>query len=292
MNALRRILLCVVMAAQLAWLGYDYVLYTDELEQAPRILVEQKSSFNGSLEWMILSLADENPVLGKSLWWGDDWLQVTSDQSNAATDALVFSPRPDPGEAVTGAYRIQVPCSRHFRTKVIDADGFRRPDVVALWSRGEEGVWRFRLEAAGSSEDVLREGECRTWARMTLKDIARGDDGALYVRFNVVPYFHSLRAAQRGVQVSSYPAAGKLKQVYRECEKRDHRPQVTLELALRKNKPLVITQVYFDGMPLREALERMKQGRYPQPEAQHKKVRAGASSSLTNASGCDRLGLL
>lgn len=270
MNAFRHILLCVVVAAQLAWLGYDYVLYTDELEQAPRILVEQKSSFNGSPEWVTLSLAAENPVLGKSLWWGDDWQQTTSAQSSAAADAQVFSPRPEPGEDVTGAYRIQVPRSRHFRTKMVDADGFRCPDVVALWSRGEEGVWRFRLEAAGSSEDVLREGECRTWARMRIKDTARGDDGALYVRFNVLPYFHSLSAAQRGMQVPSYPAAAKVEQVYRECEKTEHRPRVTLELALRRNKPFVITQVYFDGVPMREALELMKQGRYPQPEAQHK----------------------
>ena len=148
-------LVFLVLLAQLSYLVFALCKANHDLAVAPRIIVHTEPNRLSYLffksDEIALNKADETR-LGRSLWWDSKpWITAHKKAHREYNDTehpdCVSRPIPDEKE-VQGSIELR-PDSRSIELSVI-------------WRRGENGLWNYRLEAPGSSEDVLHEGELRS----------------------------------------------------------------------------------------------------------------------------------
>ena len=124
--------------------------------------------------------------------------------------------------------------------------------LSVIWRRGEDGLWSYRLEAPGSSEDVLREGELRSpkvrcWPTSWYSA----------VRVDLLDYdTYDMTANDRNI-LETWKANHE-----REAETLQ-RNGVTVEVALREKAQPMVTRIFLNGIPLQKALKMMKNDTFP-----------------------------
>lgn len=282
---IRSCILAVIVLAQLGWITYNYVQCSNELEKAPRIVMPSVDARSRSYSYysdfsvgsVQVSLYNENPVLGKSFWWSNEWTEEGPEtpwyRDALLKEAVAFTPRPEPGADVQGARKIGPKDDRgYWSIRTMQDKEFKKRCYSVIWTKDEaSNQWRYRLEVPGSSEDVLREGELRTYGVLRDKNVLRSDNNDTYVCLEMGLFYHpSMPWYSASV---SYTMNRDMRRVYREwcsrhdLDKRDARlPKVEIEVALRENKPAVATDIKIDGMSLTEAIALMDKDEFPVPE--------------------------
>ena len=237
-------LVFLVLLAQLAYLVFALCRANHDLAVAPRIIVHLEpcrlTSLSLELNEIPLNKADE-PRLGRSLWWNSEpWITAykKAHQNHDDTEPPDCVSRPVPNEKeVQGSIELK-PDSGSIGLSVV-------------WRRGENGLWSYRLEAPGSSEDVLREGELRSpkvqWHPNSRKCTIDG-----YTLHCVYRITENNRNILRTWEANHEQESEPLK-----------RNGVTIEVALREKAQPTITQIFLNGIPLQEALQMMKTDTFP-----------------------------
>lgn len=273
----RTFLLFLIILAQIGWIAYLYVYRSQELATAPSICVRASLE---PLHREPLGLyphkyeLKDSPLFGKSLWWdAESWV----DLEDGAEPPTGLSQRPDPGDAVKGSLKLTPPVS--YNDSIL---------LSAIWTKGEDGIWNFRLEAPGSSEDVLREGELRTEAALWKTDRyirIQCDDQSetpkqLVLVMPIVP-----SSAKKGECVKRW-AANIEYQLNNDdehtlrnwlsnmSEQQKKSIPCTMEIALREHCPPMVTQVYINGVRAHDAIEQIRQHRFKTPEAEQSSKQA------------------
>ena len=237
-------LVFLVLLAQLAYLVFALCRANHDLAVAPRIIVHLEpcrlTSLSLELNEIPLNKADE-PRLGRSLWWNSEpWItayrKAFQNHDDAEPPDCVSRPAPDEKE-VQGSIELR-PNSGNIELSVI-------------WRRGENGLWNYRLEAPGSSEDVLREGELRSpkvrWDPNSWKCTI--DGYTLHCEYRIT---ENDRNILKTWEANHEQEAKPLK-----------RNGVTIEVALQEKARPTITQIFLNGIPLQEALKMMKTDTFP-----------------------------
>ena len=231
----------------------EYALSDPAIQAAPRMLVKgQISHGTVSVSTAPVYHLEDTPLLGKSLWWGSDWqafvTHFAEDESiriegesyeNRVPSAEALDPlplRPHPGNEVKGARRIPV-------------EG--ELPVAVFWTQGEDSLWSIcRVEAAGSSEDTLREGERRIPGKIkTFKSgysLTAKRQGDRFAPLADISLYLSPKESCADYPFISYntsaPERMALKGIYD--------AEVIMELALPENAPIAVTEVYINKHPL------------------------------------------
>lgn len=272
---IRLYLVALIILAQLGWLSVRYFLLTDELEAAPRIIVKADLA-RYSTSPRMQQFYDDFSLLGKSIWWdtakwepifAENLRNPLSDQDDANNRRVQVSlaNRPMPGDDVQGAIELLPASERLIGTR-----------LSALWTQGEDGIWTFRLEAPGSSEDVLREGELRSTA-LVRPELACSKAGGIYdVHLRIQPF------VPEAVKSALMSRKNDVVYLLNDDDARDlqawlnaHTQEVpkslpcTIEIALREegSRPIAV-QTYINGTPIHEAITRMKNGTFALPKVE------------------------
>lgn len=227
-------LLGILVLAQMVWLSWRCYEAEAVLAAAPTIEVEAKCSSGSCYPNTCYDLADP-ACLGKSLWWNAESLLKENEKEIHASVTL----RPQPPEGVTGALN---PFEKENREK-----------LVALWHRGADGMWRPRIEAAGSSEDVLREGEVRTPACLVDKS-CQSQDGRLE---KVILYFNLFYDMKNPYNRLVYDLDPSTSRLYRDAPCPET-PPIRLKIALRRGASPVVREALLGDEPLSKALRRIQ----------------------------------
>lgn len=271
---LRSCLVALIILAQLGWLGYHYHFRTEELRAAPRITVKPFLTSYGSIFCYKedYNLTD-SPLFGKSLWWdAEKWtINANFRHNDEEKDSSVkpFTGRPAPGDEVQGALEL-VPKQHHEGT-----------ELIAIWSKGEDGFWTFRLEAPGSSEATPHEGEFSTRAMLW-------SNGAIYtapadhpesksysVSLVIHPFISPTREASSFSRYNpsiNFYMNNDDRHVLRDWMRHATQKQLAqlpcaLDIALRESSPPMAVQASMFGLPIHEAILRIKEGKITLPEA-------------------------
>lgn len=258
----RLTLVALIVAAQLGWIAFDYLRNTAVLADSPSVIIPADfPSYCGqdiapADSFITLELKPDNPRLGKSIWWTVEGVKDAQP---------VTLSRPAPGAEVQGAVELHYNHAHYNITylkggKEIDRDDYSRTFSV-IWSKGPDGVWDYRLEARGSTEDKLREGELRTLASCSYS----------FGSSSEMPRLRMYLFGQDGVRyhhTPEYRITGDSRRIFEEwLSSTDRKPQYTMEVALRENDAPLATQFYVDGRPWGEVIRDIKQGDYTQPPA-------------------------
>ena len=263
---IRLILVALIVLAQLGWLGADYIYRSMELANAPRILVNASlTPLGGGYFWPTrMTLEPETPLLGKSIWWS-----MQSVQHRRDSDVCIpITPRENPGDEMPGALelRLQFHGNVQLFRNGICLQG-EEAYLSAIWSKGDNGLWNFRLVAPNSPEDVLADGELRTKAVITSWD---GDEKNNLITFSLQPFkqkhtFLSVHYELNDDMARAFQEWTQKDQTNTTHSNRFDRLQATMEIALRKDMSPKVTQLYYNGIPAAEAIRLMKQDAFPLP---------------------------
>ena len=238
-------LVFLVLLAQLSYLVFALCKANHDLAVAPRIIVHTTAnlpySIFSSSDRIYLNRANEMR-LGRSLWWSSEpWITAYKkkhrDHDDAEPPDCVSRPAPDEKE-VQGSIELK-PDSEDIKLSVI-------------WRRGEDGMWSYRLEAPGSSEDVLREGELRSPK----------------VRCWPMSWYSAVCVDLFGYDTYDMTANGRnILETWKTNHEREaetlQRNGVTVEVALREKAQPMVTRIFLNGIPLQEALKMMKTDTFP-----------------------------
>ena len=238
-------LVFLVLLAQLAYLVFALCKANHDLAVAPRIIVHTTAnlpySIFSSSDRIYLNRANEMR-LGRSLWWSSEpWITAYKkkhrDHDDAEPPDCVSRPAPDEKE-VQGSIELK-PDSEDIKLSVI-------------WRRGEDGMWSYRLEAPGSSEDVLREGELRS-------PKVRCWPMSWYCSVGVALFdYDTYDIAANDLEILK---AWKVN--HKQETENLQRNGVTVEVALREKAQPMVTRIFLNGIPLQEALKMMKNDTFP-----------------------------
>lgn len=193
----------LVVLGQVAWLGWQNYSAERELVKAPRILLPAEvTPYCVRALQPELPLSVDSSVLGKSIWWDLDWttdralnnqVMLEARRLHLEPDQILPLPRrPEPGAEVSGAQKIR-------------SDRLASPyPLSAFLQQKEDGLWHVcRIESAGSSEDVPREGEVRLYALLIWGDdpLTLCEQGDKYVPSVILQckFIKSLYAANCGI---------------------------------------------------------------------------------------------
>lgn len=238
MNKIALSLLAAVVLGQLSWLGYNYHARVQEIAVSPHILlaVEQydpRDLFRGDYVSIDVSeeipLVPDEPRLGKSLYWEEGKISAWR---NGQSEELNYPAR---GKQTEDAVRLYS----------------WSPDALAAFVRADaDGLWHIcRVEAAGCSEDVCREGEKRLPDEMCAH-FSWGENAA----GEHIPVCDiSLRRSLR------YYVPEKKGNLVWEMSRNTESPKkvkVTMECVLREKNGLIPVQLFVDGVPYLEAYAR------------------------------------
>ncbi len=234
-------LVFLVLLAQLAYLVFALCKANHDLAMAPHIIVHTGLSYLFfKSDEIPLNKADETR-LGRSLWWNSKpWITAykKAHQNHDDTEPPNCVSRPAPDEKeVQGSIELR-PDSRSIELSVI-------------WRRGENGLWNYRLEVPGSSEDVLREGELRS-----PKVRWYPNSWSCTINVRALDCEYMITKNDRNI-IETWEA-----NYEREAETLQQNG-VTIEVALREKAQPMITQLFLNGIPLQKALEMMKNDTFP-----------------------------
>lgn len=231
-------------------------------EGCPRVWVEAEYSWHGYVGMKTKGGQLDDALLGRSLWWGADWVQYVQksvadgkvylfdernqlERNSRAGDQLEPIPlREAPGAEVQGARRLKP----------------REEVPVSLFLRqGEAGLWRIcRAEARLSSEDVAREGEIRMPGVLKMgwgMDAKRQGD-------KLLPVLHYTLVPGHSPTITYETSLRELKQL-RRWNRTKTGLVFTMELALPEEGEPVPTEVRINGLPFDEAMKYIRRDEFP-----------------------------
>lgn len=235
----RSVLVAIIILAQLGWLAVNYSTYAENLANAPRIRVraEFNKAGNACVKGEALELSPDSPHLGKSIWWAADTFKGHQDET-------AIPARENPGDAVQGAMKL---CDSSWRMK-----------FSVIWSKQADGLWDYRLEARGSSEDIIGEGQYRTEGQLSF--ITNNPKVTLHLDLFPQPLI--------------YVFSGDMKQAISEWQKKASAGEeldATLELAMLPAGQTKATLCFINGIPASDAIRLMKEGDFPKPSTEGEK---------------------
>ncbi len=255
----------LIGAVQIIFLIGMLLHLRSELAEAPIMtvtLTDDVSNYYACTDSLYRSLICPNATIrtehedpkeiGKSIWWDASKMTETflryeygeSRLENNNVEIAVVG-RPQPDASVRGAQRVG-----------LTADY----PVSVIWTPQKIGEWTWRVEAPGSSEDVLRDGEVRTKGMLSCCSKRVTDEGKSKVTFDfeVQPFGRSYFYPQLSYKLTDTDF--EIMKTWVNRHKEDNPAfKVTARVAVREGKSPVIIEVFVNGLPLREALQLMKE---------------------------------
>ena len=255
------IALFVLVGAQLGWLGYNYHAREVEMATAPTLLVEcdafdPRDLFRG--DYVSFDCEFTYPLtdpLFRDLFHWDEALISGYNEDEKL---------PFPGRAASNPESIRLTFDR-WGTGVEDK-------LVGFWTVGEGGKSKLtRVVKLGSSGDVTRPGEMRTYlrARVSPQTVAAEYDEAAEKQ---IGYEVRLRLLPRDMERSWYRFRFYVPENMGEparFRRRDnepyplHRLRTTVEFVCREQGGLMVRQVYINDIPWVQAVRMMQDGTFP-----------------------------
>ncbi len=265
------IMLALIIIAQVFFIVLFTLQYEREIASAPHIETPGEISHTGIfLPYQFYT--DENVArLGHSIWWD----ALTDDDNREG------SSRPRPDEAA-------LPTSINLSDFCND---YKLVRLCAIWTRGENGIWDYRLEASDSVEAQPREGEWRfpallevqRQARRTYQPIIvkhpsaapatrRDDPEKLEYLLKVDPlacnnttarYFYD--ETNRHFFALSTDDAHIISEWMERHSISDEQLHCTIIFSLREGKSPIAVTAKINGIPIGEAIRRMREDSFPIP---------------------------
>lgn len=269
------ILVLLVVLGQLTWLGYNYHARTQELEAAPTIIVpcmdsDPRDLFRGDYVTFLcgFSYSLTDPLFNDVLHWdnlpphtyGDGGATVKL-QNGEHLRVPVEQIKPVPARAATNPDSVLITADDEY--KVIP--------MAAFWVPGGKNEAQLvRLANRGSAQDVAREGEVRTavTARVSHFSAHQSEEG--YVTEVSVRLMLCVSDSNSTALFRYYVPEGEgdVFRAWRECPGSEGpfpsgRVQTSAELVCRGNSGLVVRELYMNGIPWLEAIDRIRKGTFP-----------------------------
>lgn len=238
MNKIALSLLAAVVLGQLSWLGCSYHARVLEIAASPHILLsvaqyDPRDLFRG--DYVSIDVREEIPLvpdeprLGKSLYWEEGTVSAWID----------------------GHLKVLKHSAREKQTEDAVCLFSYTSDPLAAFVRADaDGLWHIcRVEAAGSSEDVCREGEKRLPDEMRAHFTSGENAAGEAIPVCRVSLCRPLRY---------YVPEKKGNLVWEMSHGDEPRKQVkvTMECALREKNSLIPVQLFVDGVPYLEGYAR------------------------------------
>ena len=269
----RHIILALIIIAQVFFIALLTLKYEREIASAPHIETPGEISHTGiSLPYQFYT-GEHITRLGHSIWW-----EALTDDDNREG-----SSRPRPDEAA-------LPTSINLSDFCND---YKLVRLCAIWTRGENGIWDYRLEAPNSVEAQPRDGEWRfpallevqRQARRTYQPIIvkhrsasaapatrRDDPEKLEYLLKVDPFAYkdtTLPGTPCYFNRHFFSRSTDDSDTISEWQKRhaisDEQLPCTIIFSLRENKPPIAVTAKINGIPIGEALRRMREDSFPVP---------------------------
>lgn len=262
------VVILLIIIAQIGWLLGVSIYNEIRISKVPHIIVNVGKTLADTdidpLRCTYSVKIEDKAVFGRSLWWGESWTERSrrgedesgeSGETEAEERSIPCDPRPKP-EDVTGAAEL-------------DREFFDAPhscSVSVIWKQGKNGEWNFRLEAPGSSEDVLREGELRTAGYINYTPVCdEKDEDKVIPACTVFPFGDAVfRLSDSSLTaIRNYRA--------RKEEKQTALVNYTVEVAPVEGGEPACVSIRIGGLPLREAISRMNNDSFPLPDVPQNK---------------------
>lgn len=279
------ILIVAVVAGQLGWLGYNYHARSVELEQAPVLTLpcdalDPRDIYRG--DYVRFSCRYSYPLTAPEFTDLLHWEEYGPPaDENGMTEVWVRDPEGrNSGTREVEASSIASIPARKASNPASYAISFRhgigyRQKAVAFWRPQENGpATLVRVVLAGSALDVAREGELRTPVScFNDSGVELAPDGSLKVVASI-----GMRIRVSDLDDNSFfrfyvpENTGEPVQAWLEGQKSnpDDRPvfpanriRTTVDFLVRPRDGLVVKQVYLNGIPWVEAIEKMRNGTFP-----------------------------
>lgn len=252
------ILVLLVVLGQLTWLGYNYHARTQELEAAPTIIVpcmdsDPRDLFRGDYVTFLcgFSYSLTDPLFNDVLHWDNLSPHIYADEPI----------KPVPARSATNPDSVLITADDEY--KVIP--------MAAFWVPGGESEARLvRLANRGSAQDVAREGEVRTAVTARVSHFSAHQRDEDYVTEVSVRIMLCVSDSNSTASFRYYVPEGEgdVFRAWRECPGSEGpfpsgRVQTSAELVCRGNSGLVVRELYMNGIPWLEAIERIRKGTFP-----------------------------
>ncbi|MBR1982047.1 MAG: GDYXXLXY domain-containing protein [Akkermansia sp.] len=266
-------LLFAVVAAQLIWLGWNYVDRTREMAEAPVIHIEctdydPRDLFRG--DYVSIRTRQNVPLelAGPSLYWSVDYCREINEHSRWNSDAGEFEkyqvsnplqPRPTPegGPDVMDDAPV---------AKVIFTGNMER--LAVFWKKGADGLhYVCRVEAPGSAQDAPEEGETRAlmWGDISTDYDVELDENEKVVAVHLKTRLNLSFSRRHWQNMRFYVEEGTgdiLRLWLNEVEGKDNVPfnsvRRAVDIVIRENAAAVPRMLYLNGVPYPEAVEQIR----------------------------------
>lgn len=282
--------LFAVVAAQLGWLGYNYYARTVEIETAPTLTVEcdaldPRDIFRGDYVRFFCSFSYPitDPIFADLLHWNKElrpkaenvWVRGSSLANDPSQLVITMQSREVPNHLVQG---IPPRAATNKDSLAVTYDNYKINDLVGFWQLGEPGkpATLLRVAKAGSGQDVARPGEFRTAMYGHVRCKVVGEPEEKYVVKSELSLY--LCVSERN-DLGSFrfyvpENTGEPLPAWREGQQRlnldepfpANRIRTTVDFACREKNGFIVKQLYINGIPWVEAIEKMRMGTFPLSE--------------------------
>lgn len=261
-------LIFVAVAAQILWLSFNYYARTEEIRTGPHLFIKSAPYDPRDLaRGYYHSLSSDQrhsldrPLLGTSLYWGKPLL------INIYGKGLVDEITELPSCPAQREGAIEIVHDLSYSSK---RNKEKKLPLAAFWKQGADHLHHpVRIEAVGSPEDKARPGELRTPIRYyhisgnyDVRNTKQLSPADLTLIWN--PDFMSDRASLRYfIPEDKRDFMSILRENYTQQEIEQSSIVLVIEQVLREGKSAIPHQLYLNGIPYIEAVELMKQRKFP-----------------------------
>ena len=243
---IKRLILALIVIAQVFFISFLVVQSEREIASAPHIETLGEMSY-ARIHLPCKFYTDESAAhLGRSIWWN----AMTNDNKQEG------SSRPRPDEAA-------IPNS----INLADFTNGKVIHLCAIWTRREDRIWDYRLEAPNSVEAQPREGEWRSPALLAVcRDFSEKTEYLLKVdpfaykdtTLPSTPYYFN----RHFFSLSTDDSDTISEWMERHSIDDDQLP-CSIIFALREGKSPIAVRAKINGIPIGEALRRMRENSFP-----------------------------
>lgn len=262
-------LLFVVVAAQLAWLGWNYVERSRELAQAPVIRIactdyDPRDLVRG--DYVSIQTRQEVPLelAGASLYWGEETCKRVN----------VYSHRNDETKQ-DEEYQVSNPLQPRPAPEVVEKEDGHAQELVpatverlaVFWKKGVDGLHHVcRVEAPGAVQDAPAGDEIRAlmWGHLSGDyDVVREAERIVSVKQQVKLVLSFSNRSWRGMRFYVKEGTGDIRRLWvYGGEDKDKVPfnsiRRTVDIVIREKAAPVPRMLYLNGVPYPEAVKQIR----------------------------------
>lgn len=262
-------LLFVVVAAQLAWLGWNYVERSRELEEAPVIRIactdyDPRDLVRG--DYVSIQTRQEVPLelAGASLYWGEETCKRVN----------VYSHRNDETKQ-DEEYQVSNPLQPRPAPEVVEKEDGHAQELVpatverlaVFWKKGADGLHHVcRVEAPGAVQDAPAGDEIRAlmWGHLSGDyDVVREAERIVSVKQQVKLVLSFSNRSWRGMRFYVKEGTGDIRRLWvYGGEDKDKVPfnsiRRTVDIVIREKAAPVPRMLYLNGVPYPEAVKQIR----------------------------------